>query len=60
MNLLKHKIKYSLIFSFIIYLLINLFIFSQGKYYENKLENYDLNKSGFFEKMKEQKSKRLQ
>jgi len=50
MNLLKHKIKNSLIFSFIIYLLINFLVFSQGQYYENKLENYDLNKSGFFEK----------
>ena len=50
MNLLKHKIKYSLIISLIIYSLVNLFIILQGRYYENNLEKYDLNKSGFFEK----------
>ena len=49
MQLKKNKIKYSLIFSFALYLLANLFIEIQEKYYENKLENYDLNENGFFE-----------
>ncbi|PRX39291.1 hypothetical protein [Salegentibacter salegens] len=49
MKLTKNKIKYSLIFSFTLYLLANLFIVMQEKYYENKLEKYDLNENGFFE-----------
>jgi hypothetical protein len=49
MGLIKNKIKYSLIFSLALYLLANLFIVIQEKYYENKLENHDLNENGFFE-----------
>lgn len=50
MKLLKNKIKYSLLFSFALYGLINLFVLFQGNHFENKLESYDLNKNGFFEK----------
>lgn len=49
MKLTKNTIKYSLIFSLALYLLANLFIVVQEKYYENKLKNYDLNENGFFE-----------
>ena len=49
MKVTKNKIKYSLIFSLALYLLANLFIIMQEKYYSNKLENYDLNQNGFFE-----------
>jgi hypothetical protein len=49
MGSIKNKIKYSLIFSLVLYLLANLFIVMQEKYYENKLKNYDLNENGFFE-----------
>ncbi len=49
MKLAKNKIKYSLIFSLALYLLANLFLVLQDKYYENKLKNYDLNENGFFE-----------
>lgn len=49
MGSIKNKIKYSLIFSLVLYLLANLFLVMQEKYYENKLKNYDLNENGFFE-----------
>ena len=51
MKLQKNNIKYSLIFSLALYLLANLFIIIQEKYYENKLQNYDLNENGFFEEI---------
>ena len=49
MKFIKNNIKYSLIFSLTLYLLANLFIVGQEKYYEKKLKNYDLNENGFFE-----------
>lgn len=49
MSLSKYKIKYSLIFSLVLYLSINIFVFLNEKHLENQLESYDLNKSGFFE-----------
>ena len=49
MKLIKNNIKSSLIFSLALYLLANLFIVGQEKYYEQQLINYDLNENGFFE-----------
>ena len=58
MKLIKNNIKYSLVFSLALYLLANLFIVGQEKYYEQQLINYDLNETAFLKKMKEQKSNR--
>lgn len=58
MKLIKNNIKSSLIFSLALYLLANLFIVGQEKYYEQQLINYDLNETAFLKKMKEQKSNR--
>ncbi|KRG29638.1 hypothetical protein LY54_00089 [Salegentibacter mishustinae] len=58
MKLIKNNIKSSLIFSLALYLLDNLFIVGQEKYYEQQLINYDLNETAFLKKMKEQKSNR--
>lgn len=46
---MRNSIKYSLIFSFALYLVVNTFILLQEQYYKHQLANYDLNKSGFFE-----------
>ncbi|UBZ07219.1 hypothetical protein LDL76_00560 [Salegentibacter mishustinae] len=58
MKLIKNNIKSSLIFSLALYLLANLFIVGQEKYYEQQLINYDLNETAFLKKMKGQKSNR--
>lgn len=46
---MKNTKKYSLIFSIILYLILNTFIILQEQYYKHQLEAYDLDKSGFFE-----------
>ncbi|OEY72788.1 hypothetical protein [Salegentibacter salarius] len=56
---MKNKIKYSLIFSLVLYLLANLFIIIQEKYYEDNLKNYDLNENGFFEENERTKKQQI-
>lgn len=47
---MSNNTKYSLIFSLVLYFLINTFIIIlQEQYYKLQLEPYDLDESGFFE-----------
>jgi type III secretory pathway component EscR len=42
-----------------LYLLANLFIVGQEKYYEQKLKNYDINENGFFEENERTEKKQI-
>ncbi|SHG04287.1 hypothetical protein SAMN05444483_104205 [Salegentibacter echinorum] len=56
---MRNSIKYSLIFSFALYLVVNTFILLREQYYKHQLEAYDLNKSGFFEENERTKNQQI-